>query len=121
MVMNTRILVILYFCEMFTNFVDKVIDRISKISFPGFCNVPVGILKSRTHNNDDKSTVDSVKKDKERFNTFCDESCMTGNNLKCCLAITQAKTQEFKVSKWNTLYNNLRKTFFRIFRINRKL
>ncbi|KAF1749002.1 hypothetical protein GCK72_025469 [Caenorhabditis remanei] len=36
-----------------------------------------------------------------------DGSCMTGNNFRCCLATTPAKTQEFKVSGCNTLYNNL--------------
>ncbi|CAI2357899.1 unnamed protein product [Caenorhabditis sp. 36 PRJEB53466] len=36
-----------------------------------------------------------------------DGSCITDNNFRCCLATTPAKTQEFKTSGCNTLYNNL--------------
>ncbi|KAF1751694.1 hypothetical protein GCK72_018248 [Caenorhabditis remanei] len=36
-----------------------------------------------------------------------DGACMTGNGYRCCLPTTPAKTQQFKVSGCNKLYNNL--------------
>ncbi|EFO94430.1 hypothetical protein CRE_13413 [Caenorhabditis remanei] len=36
-----------------------------------------------------------------------DGACMTGNGYRCCLKTSPAKTQEFKVSGCNKLYNNL--------------
>uniref|UniRef100_A0A1I7UTQ1 Nematode Specific Peptide family, group C n=2 Tax=Caenorhabditis tropicalis TaxID=1561998 RepID=A0A1I7UTQ1_9PELO len=36
-----------------------------------------------------------------------DGSCMTGNNFRCCLPTTPAKTQQFKTSGCNKIYNAL--------------
>ncbi|UMM44540.1 hypothetical protein L5515_019674 [Caenorhabditis briggsae] len=36
-----------------------------------------------------------------------DGSCMTGDGFRCCLKTTPTKTQEFKTSGCNKLYNNL--------------
>ncbi|KAF1748815.1 hypothetical protein GCK72_025282 [Caenorhabditis remanei] len=120
------IFTILYFLEIFTDFVDKVTDRISNISFTGSRDVPVGMSKSEKQYNETKSAVgkkclgevDTRKEDEEWLTTVYDGSCMAGNSFKCFLATTPGENREAKVSRWNKFYNNLR-TFFRIFRINR--
>ncbi|CAO4377978.1 unnamed protein product [Caenorhabditis nigoni] len=36
-----------------------------------------------------------------------DGSCMTGNGFRCCMKTTPTKTQEFKRTGCNKIYNNL--------------
>ncbi|CAP22416.1 Protein CBG01112 [Caenorhabditis briggsae] len=39
--------------------------------------------------------------------TVYEGSCMTGNGFRCCMKTTPTKTQEFKRTGCNKIYNNL--------------